>query len=163
MKKTLLFLIVLLLLLPFPASAAVLESARDALLVSGDGDYLDDWSIFALARSGGGEDFAKIAEEYAVSLAFRLYRNGGALSPASDTEYARVALSVTALGYRADAFAGFDLLSPLSDTDHLASRSLNGLIFSLLALDAGAYELAQGKREAIVSEILARRGPFHQI
>ncbi len=158
MKRAVLFLITLLLLIPLPAAAAPADTAREALLVSGDGGYLDDWSVLALARSGGGVGFSALAAEYAESLAFRLYRNGGKLPIGGETEYARVVLALTAIGCSADRFAGFDLLAPLSDTDRLASRSLNGLVFSLLALDAGAYAPAGGVREAIVAEILARRG-----
>lgn len=158
MKKTLLFLITLLLLLPLPASAASVSPARAALHVSDKADYLDDWSMLALARSGGEDGFSALAAEYAVLQVFRLYRNGGALPIGSETEYARVALTLTALGYRADSFGGFDLLAPLAETERLSARSLNGLIFSLLALDAGAYATADGTREAIVTELLCRRG-----
>ena len=111
---------------------------------------LDEWAVIGLCR-GGAYD----ATAYLSAIALQLERGEGRVEGADLIDYARIALAVTAAGGRADDLAGYSLLAPLSDPDVLFSKSINCVLFSLLAMDAGEYSLPSGLRESIVSHLLS--------
>ena len=124
-----------------------------------------DWLVFGLARSGVRvpqkyfDAYYKNVEDYIVSV-------DGVLSRKKNTEYSRVILALTAIGKNPADAAGFNLLLPLGDFDETVRQGVNGVIFALLALDSGGYEIpeapeaeTQATRELYVGELLRREIP----
>ena len=124
-----------------------------------------DWLVFGLARSGLKapqkyfDTYYKNVEDYIVSV-------DGVLSRRKNTEYSRVILALTAIGKNPADAAGFNLLLPLGDFDETVRQGVNGVIFALLALDSGGYEIpeapeaeTQATRELYVGELLRREIP----
>ena len=124
-----------------------------------------DWLVFGLARSGLKapqkyfDTYYKNVEDYIVSV-------DGVLSRKKNTEYSRVILALTAIGKNPADVAGFNLLLPLGDFDETVRQGVNGVIFALLALDSGGYEIpeapeaeTQATRELYVGELLRREIP----
>ena len=124
-----------------------------------------DWLVFGLARSGLKapqkyfDTYYKNVEDYIVSV-------DGVLSRKKNTEYSRVILALTAIGKNPADAAGFNLLLPLGDFDETVRQGVNGVIFALLALDSGSYEIpeapeaeTQATRELYVGELLRREIP----
>ena len=124
-----------------------------------------DWLVFGLARSGLKapqkyfDTYYKNVEDYIVSV-------NGVLSRKKNTEYSRVILAMSAIGKNPTNVAGFNLLLPLGDFDETVRQGVNGVIFALLALDSGGYEIpeapeaeTQATRELYVGELLRREIP----
>ena len=124
-----------------------------------------DWLVFGLARSGLKapqkyfDTYYKNVEDYIVSV-------DGILSRKKNTEYSRVILAMSAIGKNPTNVAGFNLLLPLGDFDETVRQGVNGVIFALLALDSGGYEIpeapeaeTQATRELYVGELLRREIP----
>ena len=124
-----------------------------------------DWLVFGLARSGLKapqkyfDTYYKNVEDYIASV-------DGVLSRKKNTEYSRVILALTAIGKNPADAAGFNLLLPLGDFDETVRQGVNGVIFALLALDSGGYEIpeapeaeTQATRELYVGELLRREIP----
>ena len=107
-----------------------------------------DWLVFGLARSGLKvpqkyfDAYYKNVEDYIVSV-------DGILSRKKNTEYSRVILAMSAIGKNPTNVAGFNLLLPLGDFDETVRQGVNGVIFALLALDCGGYELPQNSAAAV--------------
>ena len=114
---------------------------------------LSDWIALALARGG-----APAPNRYAAQLAriapdsFRLV-----------TDYARVALAVSAHGWDARK-AGpnqIDLLGKIAKFEDLTKQGPNGPAYALMALDAGDYKAKPGDRwtrESLIRWLLDHRG-----
>ncbi|MCC8069206.1 MAG: dockerin type I domain-containing protein [Ruminococcus sp.] len=119
-----------------------------------------EWSVIQLARSGNiTEDFKN---SYLENLKSTLIDCDGVLSTTKATEYARVILALSSLGYDASNFESYDLISPLADYDFAINQGLNGAVYSLLALDTCNYEIStcedgktQNSREKLVDYILS--------
>ena len=124
-----------------------------------------DWLVFGLARSGLKvpqkyfDTYFKNVEDYIVSV-------DGVLSRKKNTEYSRVILALTAIGKNPADAAGVNLLLPLGDFDETVRQGVNGVIFALLALDSGNYEIpenpdanVQATRQMYVDELLTRELP----
>ncbi len=164
MKKTLALLLALLCIVS-PAAALAASAWQTALseALRGIPDGLtfgSEWYILALARTGSLTAAQKKA--YAASVTDALRTGGGKLS-ASHTDYARVILALTAAGYDASDFAGYDLTLPLADFDATVRQGLNGPVWALIALDSGEYVIPacadaskQATRERYLSRILGR-------
>ena len=164
MKKTLSLLLALLCLLsPAALAADAWQTALPEVIAAADPDALTygaEWTVIALARTGNLTAGQKKA--YAASVEAALRETGGNLS-AAHTEYSRVILALTAAGYDAADFAGFDLTQPLADFDATVRQGLNGPVWALIALDSGEYVIPacpdpdkQATRERYLARILDR-------
>lgn len=114
---------------------------------------MSDWVALALARGG-----KPAPNRYAAQLA-RIAPDGYRLV----TDYARVALAVSAHGWDARA-AGpekTDLLAKIAGFADLTKQGPNGAAYALMALDAGDYAGAPGDRwtrDSLIAWLLANRG-----
>ena len=52
-------------------------------------------------------------------------------------------LALTALGYDVTNVAGQNLLAPLSNLDYVKKQGINGLVWALIALDSGKYDVPE--------------------
>ncbi|MCQ4672106.1 hypothetical protein NE689_12315 [Lactonifactor longoviformis] len=72
----------------------------------------------------------------------------GILHDKKSTEYSRVFLSLTALGYNVSNVAGYDFIDKLSQSYKYAVRQgLNGPVWELIALNTGDYSLYDSPSE----------------
>lgn len=117
--------------------------------------YGDEWIVLDMAR--GNVTTPPAYAGYYAQVEAKVKETGGVLSDRYYTEYARVALAVTAIGKDATDVAGYDLIAPLTDVDKVASQGVNGVIYALLALDSGSYEA--DVRAQYVEKILAAQLP----
>ncbi|MBE6658430.1 MAG: hypothetical protein E7604_08295 [Ruminococcaceae bacterium] len=114
-----------------------------------------DWMMFGLARAGVNIPTAT-KNAYLQNVKNLLIEKNGVLTKNKLTEYSRLALAVTALGYNARNMYGYDLLTPLTNLTNTTKQGVNGAIFALLAFDAGGYALnyASVTRQDFISYIL---------
>ena len=121
--------------------------------------YGDEWIVFGLARSGRAvpEDyFNTYVQNAAEELKTEQERNRVAA-----TDYARLAITLSAIGQTPENFAGENILTYLSDMSFLEKSNLSGYVFALLAFDSKSYVIpnngseAFADREKIVDAILS--------
>lgn len=98
-----------------------------------------EWVIVAMARYGTITD--NYISAYKSNLKKQLDSCEGVLSTKKYTEYARVTIALTAIGENPEDFGGYNLLKPLAELDHVAIQGINGIIYALIALDCGGYDV----------------------
>ena len=118
-----------------------------------------EWAVIGLARNGGLP--ADWASSYYTNLVRTLRDTGGVLHRVKYSEYSRVVLALSSLGFDPTDVAGYDVLSPLGDFDQVCWQGVNGPIWALIALDSRGYDAPaapEGKRQttrdALVDAIL---------
>lgn len=118
-----------------------------------------EWAVIGLARNGGLP--ADYAASYYSNLVRTLRDTGGVLHRVKYTEYSRVVIALSSLGFDPTDVAGYDVLSPLGDFDQVCWQGANGPIWALIALDSRGYDAPtapEGKRQttrdALVDAIL---------
>lgn len=98
-----------------------------------------EWAVMGLARYG------KISKGYIGiyknNLRKKLEECNGNLSDRKYTEYARVTIALTSIGENPKNFYGYNLVKPLAELEHIKSQGANGIVYSLIALDCGAYSI----------------------
>lgn len=105
-----------------------------------------EWKVLALAR---GEyswlDSANMEyyDSYYNDTAAELKKNNGVLDTNRPTDYARTAIALTSIGRDASDVEGYNLIEKLADFDVVSNQGINGIIYTLLALDANGYEIPQ--------------------
>ena len=124
-----------------------------------------DWLILGLARAGEKDGaffdaYYENVQQYVKDHA----QAAGRLHRAKSTENARVILALTAMGLDPRNVAGVDLVQGLSSMDFVKLVGINGVIWALIALDSGSYEIpaapegeTQFTREAAVDLILEKQ------
>ncbi len=123
-----------------------------------------EWAVLALARAGYEvpEDYYAHYYEKVVEA---LESNEGVLpdSRNKSTEYSRVILALTALGYDVTDVAGYNLLANLTDMGYVTRQGINGPIWALIALDSHDYAIPDSDaavpvtREKLIANILGRQ------
>lgn len=98
-----------------------------------------EWAVIGLVKSGENisDEFYK---SYCNNVKQQLLKNDGILSSSKNTEYARVVLALSAIGTNSENIAGYNLLTPLTDTNKTMRQGINGAIWSLIALDCKNFE-----------------------
>ena len=121
---------------PFTAaSVRVMRASKDPVCNSGD------WAVFDIARNAlqEKEPMTGYYGEYYPSVVAKAKETEGKMDAKYATDYARITLAVTALGYNAADVGGYDLTAPLSDVAYVQGQGLNGAVYALIALDSGDY------------------------
>ena len=122
----------------------------------GFGSMGGEWAALGLARSGrtvpGGESYYNTV----VKSINETIDANGRLDPNKPTENARVILALTAIGKDVTNVDGHNLLQGLDSMAFVKKQSVNGPVWTLLALDSHNYTpLGDVTREALVDAILA--------
>lgn len=163
MKKVLILLVVIMMAI-LPAASAqtdvmtAYETTGDYIFALGTptvGSVGGEWMVIGLARSGREVDEGYL-ENVRTYIAENIDENGR-LHRAKSTENSRIILALTALGYDASDFEGYNLLTALNDLNFIAKQGNNGPIWALIALDSGNYDIPDGgnlTRELLVQVIL---------
>ena len=113
-----------------------------------------EWSVIGLARSGAEVDAAYF-DGYYAKVVDTLRKNNGVLHTRKYTEYARVALALSAIGKNPANAGGYNLITPLTDFDAVMKQGTNGAVFALMAIDSCDYETPV--RQKYIDEILSRQ------
>lgn len=118
-----------------------------------------EWAVIGLARNDSLP--ADYAASYYSNLVRTLRDTGGVLHRVKYTEYSRVVLALSSLGFDPTDVDGYDVLSPLGDFDQVCWQGVNGPIWALIALDSRGYDAPtapEGKRQttrdALIDAIL---------
>lgn len=118
-----------------------------------------EWAVIGLARNGSLP--ADYAASYYSNLVRTLRDTDGVLHRVKYTEYSRVVLALSSLGFDPTDVVGYDVLSPLGDFDQVCWQGVNGPIWALIALDSRGYDVPtvpEGKRQttrdALVDAVL---------
>lgn len=122
-----------------------------------------EWAILGLARSGYTVPDSYYSTYYATVEKY-VKSCDGVLHAKKYTEYSRVILALTSIGFDPTSVAGYDLTLALGDFEKTIWQGINGPIFALIALDSGNYEIpqnpnaeTQATRELYIDEILKRQ------
>ena len=113
--------------------------------------------MLGLARSGitvPYDYFANLSEYVKKSI-----KPGERLHRLYASDNAKVILTLTALGKDASDVAGHDLFGVFNDLEFMQSQGINGLSWTLLALDCHGYELPEGyvTREELIDSMLEQQ------
>lgn len=118
-----------------------------------------EWAVIGLARNGSLP--ADYAASYYSNLVRTLRDTDGVLHRVKYTEYSRVVLALSSLGFDPTDVVGYDVLSPLGDFDQVCWQGVNGPIWALIALDSRGYDAPtapdgkrQTTRDALIDAIL---------
>ena len=118
-----------------------------------------EWAVIGLARNDSLP--ADYAASYYSNLVRTLRDTGGVLHRVKYTEYSRVVIALSSLGFDPTDVAGYDVLSPLGDFDQVCWQGANGPIWALIALDSRGYDAPtapdgkrQTTRDALVDAVL---------
>lgn len=138
------------------------ETAAQIQLSDSNPGLNSSWNIIGLVRCN-----ASVSQDYYNTF----YQNvliglsdcGGQLTTTRYTEYSKLILSVTAIGKDAQNVGGYNLLSYLSNYDHVSKQGINGAIWALIAVNArSTYDFPEDKgatvqttRTLLVDKILA--------
>lgn len=116
----------------------------------------NEWEIFTLARFNSLDLNTKNA--YLSSLKETL----STAEFTNATDYAKLVITLTALGVDATDFEGHDLVAPLADLDFASKQGINGTVYTLIAFDTHNYNipeapegLTQTTREELINTILS--------
>ncbi|MCR4437227.1 MAG: S-layer homology domain-containing protein [Eubacteriales bacterium] len=132
------------------------ESAIDsAAMVALNNHYSMDWVSVGLARSGKQD---MIPDDYLDSVAAVLGNpsNHTQTFKIKPTEFERMTLGVLAAGGDPTNIGGYNMIKQIYNAD-LASQGINAVIFGLIAVDAGNYDVpsdARWTREKMIEFIL---------
>ena len=110
------------------------------------GTEAGEWSVLCLAR---GEcfnknhsyfsDYYKRIVEYVNTRAAEINMNG-ALHKSKSTDNSRLILALSSIGKTATSVGNWNLIQPYNDFDWIKKQGINGVIFTLIALDSHQYE-----------------------
>ena len=114
--------------------------------------YGDEWTIFPLLRAGVG-----IGESDRLLYLTSVKKVLDSDRPLQQTDYARIILTLTAMGIDARDFMGIDVTERLCNVPGFFHKTSNQLMWALLALDSHDYPIpahAGFTRETILTELL---------
>lgn len=171
MKKTIALLLAAALLLPTFTAAAAYDTDRAAAAANAAVKAVKpenftlgcEWLLIADCTSFCCELDAGSREQYYNSITTLLEVNEGSLGTSRMTEYERAVITLSAMGYSAENVGGYNLLLRLADYNAVKKQGINSVIFALLALDSGCYDMPevsgtgeQNSRKKMVDNILSR-------
>lgn len=134
-----------------PASVSEAASAATAVILSKG--VQSDWQAMALVRGG-----SKLPESYKTAFESEIQAKNGTYT--NVTDYARRVLAATAIGVDATNVAGYNLVEKIYNNERMTNQGINGVLYSLLALDSGSYSVpanAQWTTDKLVSHILSKQ------
>lgn len=106
-----------------------------------------DWTALGLMRYDRTK-YADFAAKYQKNARQYIIERAGVLHDQKYTEYARVALALTAAGADVKDVDGHNLLQPLTEEEKTMRQGFNGAVWALLALNARDQSKMPGAAEA---------------
>lgn len=132
------------------------STVKDPIVSTSGGE----WAVIGLARAGYPVEDGYY-DKYIANVIRTLEETDGVLDSRKYTEYSRVVLALTSIGYDVTNVGGYNLLEPLADFDQTVWQGINGAIYALIAFDSHGYEIpaapegkTQTTRENLIGHIL---------
>lgn len=125
----------------------------------GVGSIGGEWAILALAR-GDQADHKDVFDTYykkALTYIQNEIDEKGRLDKNKASDNARLILALTAIGKDATKVGGYDLLQGLNDMSYISRQGINGVVFTLIALDTHDYAPTGLTREDLIQYLLTKR------
>ena len=100
-----------------------------------------EWMLLSLARDKPDQKESVYSQYFADASAFIKENNGKVASGGSrekPTDYERIILALTAMGYDATDIGGHNLFTYLSTQSNVTWQGINSVIFALLAVDSSS-------------------------
>jgi hypothetical protein len=119
-----------------------------------NGAVNSEWQAVGIAQAG-----KKVPESYYNQLINNLKQANGTFSKVTD--YARYSIAISALGYDASSFEGYDFINKITNNTRMINQGVNGPLYSLIALNSGNYQVpenAEWTKEKLLEEILKYQG-----
>ena len=140
----------------------IYKTTGDYLVKTGTpkaGSIGGEWKALGLVRSG--RDVPGVDDYYASVVEYvKKYADAQEHLDGKPTESARIILALTAIGKDVTSVGGHDLLKGLNSMDYIKSQSVNGPVWTLLALDSYDYATSGDvTRDKLVEAILATQLP----
>ena len=129
------------------AKTGVLQYVYSGTATPAVGSTFGEWAVLGLARGGFLNDTHNAWKQTYLS-ALKAYINDEAFDKTPGrvildkdlyTDNSRVILALTALGFDASYWEGYNLVSALTDAEKVNAQGVNGTIFALIALDSHDY------------------------
>lgn len=137
------------------AAKYILENQQEQSEKTGNsyptvGSTFGEWSVWDLLRGmyTGADYINSIPENYFSDYLKRVEAHvenkKGNLHAAKSTEWSRLILPLTAMGYDIRSVAGYDFIEKLSDSFSFSYRQgINGPIWEIISMNSGGYEFDQ--------------------
>lgn len=104
-----------------------------------------EWTVFSLARSGYEVDEDYYKEYYRKSE--QLIKSDTFFIDHKASDYARLAIALSAIGADAENISGTNMLTVLTDHDETIAQGVNGPVWALIAFNSGEYDMADSEIE----------------
>lgn len=127
--------------------ATAIQSATQFISKQG---VKDEFGAIAIKAAG-----KEIPQQYIDNLKKSIITNEG--NYRNVTDYERIVLALSAAGIDAANFAGYNLIEKIHSNERMTNQGNNGVIYALLALDSGDYDVpndAKWTRESLVNYLL---------
>lgn len=125
---------------------ATMTELADTVTAPAFGTNAGEWTVLCLARGGYYAkcnkyftDYYGRIVEYVNTQAAKIGKDG-ALHKSKSTDNSRLILALSAIGRVATAVGDWNLITPYSDFDWVKKQGINGVIFTLIAIDSNGYE-----------------------
>lgn len=120
--------------------------------------YQDEWKILGLKR-GNIDVPSDYYETYYNNLVEVVKEKDGNLNRSKYTEYSRVIIALTALGYDPTDVGGYNLVEKLFDLNNVSKQGINGVIFALIALDIKDFQIKgnANSRDMMIDYIIGKQ------
>ena len=144
-------------------AAAIKDTRSYILSVDTNPDKDSQWYVFSCARSGMSKDSSYFKTFYYNMITY-FEEKDGAITSTQYSDYSKLILTLTALGYDATDIDGYNLLSYLADFSKVKKQGFNGPLWALLAVNCHpSYEIPevegvseQTTIEGIISYLLSK-------
>lgn len=122
--------------------------------------YGYEWSVLSISRSGVSDTAWN--QLYVRSVEDKIKELGtNVINKNQSTDNSKIILLLNATGGNPENVAGYNLVTPLANYDYVKRQGVNGIIYALLALDSGQYDIpkltgegTQTTREMLINGIL---------
>lgn len=114
-----------------------------------DMQYGAEWEAVTFAAWENIAPKKNWQKSYIDSVSEKAKECNGVFDTRKLTEQATVVIGVTAAGYDAASFEGYDLTLPLADYETALLQGINGAAWALIALEFGNYEMPQNPNVSV--------------
>ena len=99
-----------------------------------------EWVLYGLSHAGYAMSDS-YRDTYLANVEKELKEKDGILHAKAFTQYSRVIIGVTSAGADATNIAGYNIVEPLADFVNVKWLGMNSVMWALIALDSGNYEM----------------------
>ncbi len=110
--------------------------------------YGNEWTVLSIARNNLSDE--KWDYQYIKSVNDKIDElKSDKLNDKQSTDNAKIILILNSVGGDPEHVGDYNLVAPLADYDYVKKQGVNGIIYSLLALDSKDYEIPELKGQGV--------------